>query len=190
MRLFSKDGVELTDNDVCFLRPNDIVYLDLIGKLFNSAQVLDQYSRYAQLGLGGNVFQLQNKENRHFGVIKTVKFENNVTVSSIDDFMRHLSILKIIEHPNIIKMNHVFKLDNQVSMVMDFAKGSSIKEYLQGQLDQTLKEVEARMLIRQILRALDHCHQQGLAHQNLNLDNVFVTQEDDNEFDATLRNKR
>jgi hypothetical protein len=114
MKLYSKDGVELTDNDVYFLRQNDIVYLDLIGTEFNSAQILDQFYKSAQLGLSGNVFQLVNKENGQFTVVKTVHINESYDQKRIDEFIRQLDVLKLTENNNIVKLNHVFPLGGEV----------------------------------------------------------------------------
>jgi hypothetical protein len=95
MKLYSKDGVELTDNDVYFLRQKDILYLDLVGNNFNFAQVLDQYTRVAQLGLTGKVFKLKEVDSSKFSVIKMVpfgvKYEEN---PKIDDFLRNFNSVK------------------------------------------------------------------------------------------------
>lgn len=95
MKLYSKDGVELTDNDVYFLRQKDILYLDLVGNHFNFAQVLDQYTRVAQLGLTGKVFQLKEVDSSKFSVIKMIpfgqKYEDN---AKIDDFLRSFNSIK------------------------------------------------------------------------------------------------
>lgn len=105
MCLYSKDGVELADNDVYFLRQGDVVYLDLLGHKFNYAQILDQYTRVAQLGLTGNVFKLKDKEKDSFSVIKMISFENeDDSKSKIDDFIRvQNNLLKDLTHRNVIK---------------------------------------------------------------------------------------
>lgn len=114
MKLYSKDGVELTDNDVYFLRQNDIVYLDLIGADFNSAQILDQFEKAAQLGLSGKVFQLVNKENGQFVVAKTVHVSESGDPKHIDEFIRQLDVLKLTENNNIVKLNYVFPVESDV----------------------------------------------------------------------------
>lgn len=121
MRLYSKDGVELTDNDVYFLCEGDIVYLDLLGDSFNFAQILDQYVRVAQLGLSGKVYKLKEKATGKFSVIKFIDFapqdENfaeaakhthssiTETASSvkIDEFWRQVEVLKQLSHRNVLR---------------------------------------------------------------------------------------
>ena len=104
MRLYSKDGVEITDNDVYFIHPNDVVYLDLIGQEFNFAQVLDQYTKVAQLGLTGKVFKLKEIAAEKHTVIKMISFEETgINDSKIEEFLRNLSPLKLLEHRNVAK---------------------------------------------------------------------------------------
>lgn len=105
MILYSKDGVELTDNDVYFLRQGDVVYLDLLGRKFNYAQILDQYVKEAQLGLSGTVFKLRDKETSRPSVVKMIKFSaEEKEHAKIDDFIRiQNNILKGLDHRNVIQ---------------------------------------------------------------------------------------
>ena len=104
MRLYSKEGVELSDNDIYFLREGDVVYLDMIGQPFNFAQVLDQYVKVAQLGLTGKVFKLRDLSCSKQSVIKMIPFKNHEEkAAEIDEFIRNLSPLKSLDHRNVVR---------------------------------------------------------------------------------------
>jgi hypothetical protein len=104
MKLYSKDGVQLTDNDIYFLHRNDFVYLDLIGNDFNFAQVLDQYTKVAQLGLTGRVFKLKKLDSSQLSVKKMIPFEHKDEGGSIvDDFLTSLNVIKSLEHRNVVR---------------------------------------------------------------------------------------
>lgn len=104
MRLYSKEGVELSDNDIYFLREGDVVYLDMLGQNFNFAQVLDQYVKVAQLGLTGKVFKLRDISSCKQSVIKMIPFKKHEdTYAEIDEFIRNLGPLKTLEHRNVVR---------------------------------------------------------------------------------------
>lgn len=89
MKIYKKDGVEMEDNDVYFLKNGDIVYLDLMGKPFNHAQVLDQYVRISRLQIGdkSEVHKLQDKETKKFVTQKIIYFDYTSNVDTeIEEF--------------------------------------------------------------------------------------------------------
>lgn len=53
LKFYSKEGVQLNQEDLFFLKNNDILYLELEGKDFNYGQILDQYEVNTKIGQGG-----------------------------------------------------------------------------------------------------------------------------------------
>lgn len=106
MKVYTKDGVKMEDNDVYFLREGDIVYLDLLGQPFNSAQLLDQYTQISCLSMtpSTEVHKLQDKDTKKFFVQKIVKFDNSANIDAdIEDFIRHVNKLRDIQHGNVVR---------------------------------------------------------------------------------------
>ena len=54
---------------------------------------------------------------------------------------------------------------------MEYADGGELVDYVESK--KGLGEVEARALMKQILSAIDTCHQQGIIHRDLKLENVL-----------------
>ena len=106
MKIYTKDGVEMEDDDLYFLKNGDIVYLDLMGKPFNQAQILDQYVRISRLKIGhkSEVHKLQDKDTKKFVTQKIIYFENNTNVETeMEEFWRHVNRIKDVRHGNIVK---------------------------------------------------------------------------------------
>ena len=62
-KLYSCEGVELTDGDLYFLNNKEVIYLDLKGADFNYNQILDQYEIIQKIGQGGfgSVYKVKHK---------------------------------------------------------------------------------------------------------------------------------
>ena len=107
MKLYFKNGVELTDNDVLFLNNRDVVYLDLLGRDFNQAQMLDQYERQHLLFQNGlyDVYRIVDKGTNKPYILKTISFDEGDKEShlKIEEIWRKLKILQQLDHRNIIK---------------------------------------------------------------------------------------
>lgn len=71
-RLFNKNGLEIMDDDVQFIKNGDIYYVALDGEEFNNCAILDEYELGEVLGEGGfgQVFQAKHKETKKLVAIK------------------------------------------------------------------------------------------------------------------------
>ena len=80
---------------------------------------------------------------------------------------REFSILRQVRHPNIIQLREVLETEKAYAMVMEFATGGELFEYIQAH--KRLSEAEARRLFVQLISAVEHMHGQGIVHRDLKL---------------------
>lgn len=62
----------------------------------------------------------------------------------------------MLNHKNIIKLYSAFVLKNDLILIMEYADGGELVEYVEQK--KGLPEVEARALIKQVIAAMDTCH--------------------------------
>ncbi|XP_073679887.1 NUAK family SNF1-like kinase 1 [Garra rufa] len=85
---------------------------------------------------------------------------------------REIEISASLVHPNIIRLYEVFESRERIVMVMEYASGGELYEYIQDK--QRLPEEEARHFFRQITSAVQYCHKNGVVHRDLKLENILL----------------
>lgn len=75
-----------------------------------------------------------------------------------------------VVHPNIVQFKEVFLTPNHLAIVMEFAAGGDMFEYVIRHKAPThgegLKEDDARGFFQQLLIALEFCHELGIANRS------------------------
>ena len=78
---------------------------------------------------------------------------------------REVKIMKLLQHPNIVKLYEVIETKATVFLVMEVANGGELYDYLV--VHGRMKEKEARAKFRQILSAVSYCHKKRVIHRDL-----------------------
>ncbi|XP_012879442.1 PREDICTED: serine/threonine-protein kinase MARK2-like [Dipodomys ordii] len=107
---------------------------------------------------------------------KHLPTDSLVTVKTINkrdcpSVYTELDILKSVEHPNIIKLYKVVEAEQQLNLVMEYLEGGDLADYVYKV--GRLREQEARLLFRQIMRAVRYCHDHGIIHWDLKAENIL-----------------
>ncbi|KAF1745380.1 hypothetical protein MXB_4344, partial [Myxobolus squamalis] len=86
--------------------------------------------------------------------------------------LREVRILKQLDHPNIVKLLEVIETENTLYLIMEYCSGGEVFDYLVSH--GKMKEIEARVKFRQILSAVDYCHQRHVIHRDLKAENLLL----------------
>ena len=70
---------------------------------------------------------------------------------------REIKFLKLLYHPHIIKVYDVIETTEQIYIIMEYANGGELFDYIVA--NKRVKEKEARSFFRQVLSAVNYCHQ-------------------------------
>lgn len=100
--------------------------------------------------------------------------------SSLQKLFREVRIMKHLNHPNIVKLYEVIETDRSLYLVMEYASGGEVFDYLVAH--GRMKEKEARAKFRQILSAVQYCHQKHILHRDLKAENLLM----DSEFNIKI----
>lgn len=153
-----------------------IKYVSLYTKMKGEAPetTLDYYKFMKLIGKGafGKVTLGIHKLTGKQVAIKTVD-----KVLMKDDYQRRkvlqeVQLLQKVRHNNVIRLLEVFESSKHLLMVMEYAGGGDLLQYVKKR--KRLEEDEARRIFRQIVYGLAHCHCRSVLHRDIKLDNILL----------------
>ncbi|XP_051899032.1 serine/threonine-protein kinase BRSK2-like isoform X4 [Pristis pectinata] len=103
--------------------------------------------------------------------VKIVNREK-LTESVLMKVEREIAILKLIEHPHVLKLHDVYENKKYLYLVLEHVSGGELFDYLVKKGRLTPKE--ARKFFRQIISALDFCHSHSICHRDLKPENLLL----------------
>ncbi|XP_051829984.1 serine/threonine-protein kinase SIK2-like [Antechinus flavipes] len=92
--------------------------------------------------------------------------------SNLEKIYREVQIMKLLNHPHIIKLYQVMETKDMLYIVTEFAKNGEMFDYLTS--NGHLSENEARKKFWQILSAVEYCHSHHIVHRDLKTENLLL----------------
>ena len=93
-----------------------------------------------------------------------------------DNASREASILKNLDHPNILKYKDVFLLKNKIKLIIEFCDFGDLKDQIiQVKKEKSFFKEELILLwIIQLLEGLEYIHSYDILHRDLKSENIFI----------------
>lgn len=105
-------------------------------------------------------------------------YKKDISQSKRESVLKEISILKSLDHPNIIRIYEYFESLSHIHIVMEYCSGG---EFMTDIIKKhALNELQIKKFIRQILSATNYMHECGIVHRNTKPDNILL--EDETEF--------
>ncbi|KAK7329831.1 hypothetical protein VNO77_24011 [Canavalia gladiata] len=85
---------------------------------------------------------------------------------------REISTMKILHHPNVVRIHEVIGTKTKIYIVMEYVSGGQLLDKMS--YAKKLNEIEARKLFQQLIDAVDYCHNKGVYHRDLKPENLLL----------------
>uniref|UniRef100_A0A8C2XBG0 MAP/microtubule affinity-regulating kinase 3 n=1 Tax=Cyclopterus lumpus TaxID=8103 RepID=A0A8C2XBG0_CYCLU len=92
--------------------------------------------------------------------------------TSLQKLFREVRIMKTLNHPNIVQLFEVIETEKTLYLIMEYASGGEVFDYLVAH--GRMKEKEARAKFRQIVSAVHYCHLKNIVHRDLKAENLLL----------------
>ncbi|XP_026162286.1 NUAK family SNF1-like kinase 2 [Mastacembelus armatus] len=132
-----------------------------------------RYEFLETLGKGtyGQVKKAKERSGR-LVAIKSIRKEKIKDEQDLVHIRREIEIMSSLCHPHIITIYEVFENKDKIVIVMEYASQGDLYDYISDK--RHISEQEARHFFRQIVSAVHYCHQNGIVHRDLKLENILL----------------
>ncbi|CAL9072078.1 unnamed protein product [Musa acuminata var. zebrina] len=138
----------------------------------------DSFEKLEKIGQGtySTVFRARDHDTGKIVALKKVRFDNS-DPESIRFMAREIKILRMLDHPNIMKLEGLITSRLSCSLYLVF-------EYMEHDLaglsscpDINFSESQVKCYMRQLLSGLEHCHLHNIIHRDIKGANLLVNNE-------------
>jgi serine/threonine protein kinase len=142
---------------------------------------LGKYEILAHLATGGmgRVYRAEDTELRRVVALKVLRSRLARRVRDLERFRREARHAARLNHINIVTLFECgFDPDTNLHyLAMEFVDGIDLEEYIRRK--GPLTPEQARRLLVQAARALDHAYERGVIHRDIKPSNFLLAQSDD-----------
>lgn len=189
-------GFEILHNDVCaghetakhehHRHDHRVLYCKSEGErdrwvvaLQHAAHVVpieDDYVIGKELGRGrfSVVCECVHKVTNQHCAVKIID-KNTIEKDEKELLRTEIAVLKLVNHPNIIRLEGIYESKNHIYIVMEMLKGGELFERIVGR--PRFSELEAARLLRPLLESVAYLHDLGIVHRDLKPENILCGDE-------------
>jgi len=143
------------------------------AKKSGPVKIEDNYKLGKELGRGAFsvVREGTRKANGKKYAIKCIS-KKLIDKKELSLLEREIDIMKKLQHPNIIQLMEVIDTPDTLYLVLENAPGGELFDAIVNK--GSYSEADAVHIVKQILDAIKHCHEQGIAHRDLKPENLLL----------------
>ena len=155
-----------------------------LRKAIDTTPLTESYEVRETLGKGkfGLVKLGIHKKTKRKVAIKIIN-KQNMGNQDLELVKTEIDILKISQHPNIIKLYDIFENQDTIFIIMEHCAGGDLFSYIE-QRNYRLPEHKAAEIIHKLSAAIYFIHSFGIVHRDLKPENILMT---DNSEKADIR---
>lgn len=147
----SRDNVEIVDPIIV----KDYLLLDILGT-----------------GTFGKVRLGINRTTRRKVAVKILDKHMMIKLGAGDTLGRELNALSGRSHPHVVRIHELIDTMNTCFIIMDYVDGGELFDYISQ--NPRLTEYDSIRIMRQILSAVNFCHNNRVCHRDLKPENIML----------------
>jgi predicted Ser/Thr protein kinase/tetratricopeptide (TPR) repeat protein len=138
------------------------------------AVLADRYEVIDTLGVGGMgaVYKVFDRRLTRAVALKTIHPELAATPIMMKRFKHEVLLAQKITHKNVVRIFDIGEDQGTTFITMDFIEGVSLKDLIREK--GAFPPNEAVAVIREICRALEAAHSEGVIHRDLKPQNIMI----------------
>jgi calcium/calmodulin-dependent protein kinase I len=138
----------------------------------DKTSIEEVYDVGAQLGRG-RFSKVCEATHKLTGVKSAVKIIDKSKLQPTEkELLRtEIAILKLVRHPNIIRLYDVYEDRQYIFIVTELVSGGELFNRIVGRARYT--EAEARLVMRPLLESVNYLHRLGIVHRDLKPENIL-----------------
>jgi serine/threonine-protein kinase len=121
----------------------------------------------------GVVYLARHNQTGRMVALKLIAPESAATRSAIDRFLREMSVISQLKHPNIVEWLEQGARKGQFWFAMEYVSGANL-EVLANSNPGHYPIYQACRMACQVLKGLEHAHLQGFVHRDIKPENILI----------------
>lgn len=138
---------------------------------------MEKYEKIRTVGRGayGTVYLCRRIADKMLVIVKQICVDQMTKEERLVS-LNESKVLSRLKHPNIIAYYENFLDEQSIVIVMEYAPGGTLYDYLQQREGKLLSEEEVLYYFSQIVLALHHVHSQQILHRDLKSHNILLSE--------------
>eukprot|EP00826_Nyctotherus_ovalis_P042322 TRINITY_DN4335_c0_g1_i1.p3 TRINITY_DN4335_c0_g1~~TRINITY_DN4335_c0_g1_i1.p3 ORF type:complete len:157 (-),score=40.06 TRINITY_DN4335_c0_g1_i1:1230-1700(-) len=99
-------------------------------------------------------------------------------------FIEEIKVLRLLNHPNIVKLYEIYETSSYVHLVMEYIEGEDLFTHLEKK--ERYSEKDASVIVKQLLNVLKYCHALDIIHRDVKPENIMI-QNSPNSAKSTIK---
>eukprot|EP01041_Mallomonas_annulata_P006562 gene6562-13276_t len=123
-------------------------------------------------GMSGSVKICTHLKTHTRYALKTLSKEH-VQPSKLPQLREEIRIMAQLDHPNILRIHECYETLDNIYLVLELCTGNDLLSCLNKQRNIHYSERKTCELVAMMLSALRYCHEQGIVHRDIKLENFL-----------------
>ncbi|OMJ69279.1 hypothetical protein SteCoe_33035 [Stentor coeruleus] len=184
--LSNKFGISITHQNPSFgelhlwadSRKERDSWLRFLLNASNQKRFKEFYTLGVKIGRGkfSEVYQCTENSTYKKWAVKVIT-KSKLTLLEKELIQSEINILKIVNHPGVIKIKEIFDSKKRILIVMELIEGGELFDKVVSK--KVFSEYSASKIIKQMLEAIDYLHDLGIVHRDLKPENILLNDSSD-----------